>query len=275
VIYLIGDKMAKDYTDVGLNDRLQNITSIPARRGTESFNPPTDFESQVERGAVTTSKMGTIDAKVITSGSMLANRIYGGTLTLGGTANVSGVFSLQDEGGTERISMTKDGMVVNDGSVTIKDSAGSNVIDSKGLVSETSFESGEQEGNPSQGITSGTYVDITGATLTTSNFSRTRKVLVLAKVDSYLSPQNGYYAGELEARIEIDGTLGGGIYHRGFSSEGDSSAVDRLTHSTFDFQDLGAGTHVIKLVGRTNQYGVGNTTGMVGSFRLGYIVLGK
>jgi len=97
VIYLRGDKM-KNYEDIGLNDRLQATNSIPARKGTESFNPLTDFESQVERGVVTRGKLGTLTADLITGGTMSANYITGGTLTL-----ISSGVNLVVESGTLRL----------------------------------------------------------------------------------------------------------------------------------------------------------------------------
>lgn len=53
---------------------------------------------------------GAIVADFITAGTMLANRIKGGTLTLGGSENGNGVFSLLNAAGGEVVHMDKDGI---------------------------------------------------------------------------------------------------------------------------------------------------------------------
>lgn len=53
---------------------------------------------------------GAIVADFITAGTMLANRIKGGTLTLGGAGNGNGVFSLLNAAGSEVVHMNKDGI---------------------------------------------------------------------------------------------------------------------------------------------------------------------
>lgn len=53
---------------------------------------------------------GEIDAQFIKVGTMLANRIQGGTLTMGGWDNTSGVFELRDSNGKLLIKMSKAGL---------------------------------------------------------------------------------------------------------------------------------------------------------------------
>lgn len=53
---------------------------------------------------------GGIVADFITAGTMLANRISGGTLTLGGKNNGSGTFSLKNASGSEIVGMDSDGI---------------------------------------------------------------------------------------------------------------------------------------------------------------------
>ena len=49
------------------------------------------------------------------------NQGTGGTLTLGGTSNGNGLFSLKNAAGTEIVAMDNTGITVNQGSITVKD----------------------------------------------------------------------------------------------------------------------------------------------------------
>lgn len=236
--------MAKDYEDIGLNDRLQSVDSIPARRGTESFNPITGFESQVETGIITGAKVRNISW----------NKGQGGTLVLGGTNNVGGVFSLKDEGGTERISMDKTGMTVNDGSITIKDSSGSNVIDSKGLVSTSSFIFGTQY-VPSQSVSS-------DGTLGTSSqsiiLSRTANVLLMASgmFHSRTAGSSGLLHMEINGTAQTSTTTG-------------SISGEETNWATIKIMQLPAGTHTYLMAAENN-----GSVWYQGFTKL-YLVLGK
>ena len=248
-----------DYTAIGLNDRLQSINS-PLARGT-TFVPVTDFESQVERGAVTRGKMGTITADVITGGTMSASLIGGGTLNLGGTNNQSGVFSLKDEGGTEKITMDKTGMTVNDGKITIKDSAGSSIIDSTGLNSLTTFGNSSSVYMPDlPDITTTSYTDIGSAT---TNIVTSRSANVLLLVGAVGNTTSGVNAGNI--RITLGGTTLTPVMIFG----------NTFTHKFISSVSIaGAGTTAYKLQGivtaGTNPIQFGG-----GYLWMGYLVLGK
>lgn len=60
---------------------------------------------------------GGIVADFVTSGTMYANRIKGGTLTLGGAADGNGVCSVQDANAIECVRIDKDGIAVNKGTI--------------------------------------------------------------------------------------------------------------------------------------------------------------
>jgi len=248
----------KDYSDLNLNNRLQNVNSLAVRRRGESFNPPTDFESQVDRGAVTRGKLGTISADVL----------KGGTLTLGGANNVNGVFSLQDEGGTEKISMDKDGMTVNDGVITIQDSAGSSVIDSSGVVSLTTFPSDSVEQPVEQATSSDTWADISGVSLNIPSLARDTKFLFLWT--ALLYAEDATWA-SVAVRLRVDDTT-----YRPWMilTQGDNPNVDRVDAqlSTFKFLTLGSGTHTVKLQFRKWETGA---YGYADQIILSYIQLGK
>ena len=60
-----------------------------------------------------------INASYIQTGTLSANRIQGGTLTLGGSNNVNGQLSIQDSYGTVIGTWNKDGVNINSGSINI------------------------------------------------------------------------------------------------------------------------------------------------------------
>lgn len=62
---------------------------------------------------------GNLSANYITSGTMSADRIYGGTLTLGGSNNQSGVARINDASGNQVIALNNNGITINKGSVDI------------------------------------------------------------------------------------------------------------------------------------------------------------
>lgn len=76
---------------------------------------------------------GKIAADYILSGTMLANRIKGGVLTLGGTDNINGVFKLLNSSGTEMINMDVEG---------IKLSNGAKLLGADGLLNVFQYSSG-------------------------------------------------------------------------------------------------------------------------------------
>ena len=62
-------------------------------------------------------KTGAIDASLITTGTMLANRILGGTLKLGGKDNGNGVLEVYNASGTKIGAFNKDGIAINSGTI--------------------------------------------------------------------------------------------------------------------------------------------------------------
>lgn len=95
-----------DYDDIGLNSRLQSKDSLLARREAKKFNAVTDFEGDVERGAVTIAKMGTITADLITGGTIDTSLLGAGTINV--AINV-GDGNVKIDGANKRI-------IINDGS---------------------------------------------------------------------------------------------------------------------------------------------------------------
>ena len=72
---------------------------------------PTPWESV----AVAIDLNGNITANAITTGTMVANRISGGTLTLGGLGNTNGVASIRDANGNECVKISNEGIDIKKG----------------------------------------------------------------------------------------------------------------------------------------------------------------
>lgn len=64
---------------------------------------------------------GAFNADFITTGTMLANRIYGGTLTIGGLNNQAGVITVRDSGNTEVGRWNNNGIYLAKGSINFQD----------------------------------------------------------------------------------------------------------------------------------------------------------
>ena len=58
---------------------------------------------------------GSIVADFITTGTMSANRIFGGTLTVGGLANGNGIITVKDASDNTVVIIDKDGVTLSNG----------------------------------------------------------------------------------------------------------------------------------------------------------------
>jgi phage minor structural protein len=74
---------------------------------------------QIAPNAIEPTHIAWLDASLITAGTMLADRIRGGTLELGGTSN--GVLSLKDASGNEKVRGDTTGMTVTDANFFVLD----------------------------------------------------------------------------------------------------------------------------------------------------------
>jgi hypothetical protein len=152
-----------------------------------------------------------------------------------------------------------------------------NIIDSDGLISLNSFENSGVNIGANQPFTDTTWTDVTGSAVTT-NFSRTKVVFTIATITSFLGGVvAGSYAGRVDVQINVDGNLVGAVMsHQGFynDSTGETSSVDVQTGSTFHFDNLGPGTHTIKLQAKIAEAPLNLKATILGG-RIGYIVLGN
>lgn len=173
-----------DYTESGFDQFFQKKL-VP-----ESNISAFDFSSESQDGIVGVNQIGDAaitNAKIqdaaITSAkiqNLTWDKGAGGTLTLGGLQNGNGTFRILDDGNLEKITADKDGIVVNQGSITIKDVNNTSVIDSKGLISTASFRSGQIGVLSGAGTstTSTTNVDINGMTMT--DFAINRQTMIMS-----------------------------------------------------------------------------------------------
>lgn len=209
-----------------------------------------------------------LDASNITAGSLSCNYLSGGTLSLGGTANSNGVFSLKDEGGTEKIAMNKDGLTVYNGQVTIQDAAGSTVIDSGGLNSVNTFQSGQALKTSNQNWVSGTYAYVDGLSATLA-LDRPAQVLIMSSVTGYHYDADGL----LICQLHYNGTAIGPEWIAGAQV---AMAQVSITGATSYIYSAPAGTGTIQVWARQNNSP--GTAVIEASFLnsvLNYVVLGK
>jgi len=255
-----------NYTDKILKDTA--VAPYQSSIAVDSGFEESSFQGvKLADGSVTSAKISSISW----------DKGYGGTLTLGGASNVSGVLSVKDASAVEKVRLDNTGITVNTGKITIKDDADTTMIDSKGLVSTANFDSGSVENTGQRDITSTTMVDVPYTSITTSSFPRTVKVLVIMNVRAslYLPDTDEIQWGEVV--LNVDGT-------NKFSTIFDQTIQDTrmYTSSVFSFDSrdysltgagilsLGSGTHTFKI-----QAKVGGQTLRILSTSVIYVVLGK
>ena len=128
------------YLDIGFNE---NLTREVLPQQSDPFQ--SDFlTEQIDGERIDSEINGNligsgISAKNITSEFMSFNRAKGGTLNLGGFNNLNGIFALKDSEGIDKVTMDKDGIIIDKGSMTVKDQNSKTVIDAQGLVSTNNF----------------------------------------------------------------------------------------------------------------------------------------
>ena len=221
-----------DYTNLGLNSNLQPVNS-PITNNNETRTTAYKFSSQFERNTITS--MNIRDFNFSTG--------RGGTLALGGTVNGDGFLSVDNNSGTEIVRIDNNGIAVNEGSISIKDSNGTTIIDSLGLVNANIFSHTGQRAGPNQSFTTNSFVDVPNSTATLT-LQRGCFVLFLLQCDAYL--------------VESAGNTGNGQIQLWVNSDGQASPVinfnagqDQLqTRVAFFVIYLSSGVNTIKVRGR-------------------------
>ncbi len=210
------------------------------------------------------------------------DKAQGGTLTLGGRNNVSGVLSLRDASGIEKITADNTGITITDGKLTIINSAGSTIIDPAGIVSTANFPSDYVTSAAANTTTSTTAVDLSGSSLAAFTLARSTKVLVLVTV---LCRNDSFVVNGSSLSVIVNDSVAGNIFSSDFTNAWklDSISEDAMAfitgwditshdaHSTFgNIFSFTSGSHVLKLQHKVNGSGMSR----VNYFQLAYAVLG-
>jgi len=175
-----------------------------------------DFDWGNEAGVISTSKirsasignaqLGTAIIGTAQVGTLTFNEISGGTATLGGTLNGNGLVQVLNPAGGTVVQLNSSGLTVTNGSITIQNSGGTNIVDSAGLVSASVFEQDSYySGSQVLGTNTFAYTDVTGSDLSVV-LTRSAVVLVtfFANVKLYATdPFRGYH---IDVAIGINGT---------------------------------------------------------------------
>ena len=215
------------------------------------------FDFNTDRNAIGKSKIKNFN---FSSGS-------GGTLTLGGTANGNGVMLVKDASGSTQVTVNNTGIIVNNGSITLKNTAGSTTFDNAGLVSLSNFitTSATKTGGLNQSISGTSSTTLTDSEMTFV-LSRTTLMLFQANVSCYI------YGGTSDTVLfgQVGMMLGttpfedfviGNDYHTVFST------------SMHRIMSVAAGTHTFKLTGNlVNPSGTPSMT--IYKYRESYVALG-
>jgi hypothetical protein len=161
--------------------------------------------------------------------------------------------------------------------VVLTNTAGSNVVDSSGVVSITNFSSSGTQSLSTFTTTNGTYTPITNVTLN-AVVERTTRTLIMASAHVYGDRSGaGDFEGETDIGIFINDTLvanGGEIKQRASTISGESVA-DMTTLTSYSFVNLSTGTNTISLKMKCVNLGIGNFKAAGNGFTLDYMFIGK
>lgn len=222
------------------------LNSVNRLLGKKDFVDSLTFDQNNDRGAISSIHIKNASIGTAQIGSISFNNIAGGTATLGGTANGNGVLSVRNQSGSEVVLLNSSGITVRNGSITVQDSSGTDIIDSTGLVSTVNFRFGQGTASADQTITAltPTFSDITGGSVTIP-LTRSTNVFLTASVTAR---HNNDGDGIARVRFVYGGTanteIGPNILIRTFGT-GEFNVAQ--THSTAFVQQFAAGTHTVRL----------------------------
>lgn len=224
--------------------------------------------AQLANAVVTNAKINTVSF----------DKATGGTLTLGGSGNVSGVFSLKDSTGAEKIAMDNAGMTINSGKITIKDATETSIIDSTGLISTANFTVASATANPNQTVDDNdTWVDITGLTSLQVGPSRTVNVLVVIGARGWINSDDttSDFANYSYLGLAVDDVIQNYSLVQGANrSSGDDIGTSVFTFSGSYFIQVTSGNHTLKLRAKCTNVAGAQSNFFVQYGSYGYIILG-
>lgn len=256
---------------------------------------PTPLEiSAWERGAIKAVNIGeaTIGSAQIGTASIHSANIAdfsfnsgtGGTLTLGGTNNQSGLMVVKDSGGTNRVNIDNAGVTITDGKLTFVNPAGGTVVDGSGIVSTVSFPSDVVFSNSTNSTTGTVATDLPGSSLTSFVLPRNTKALIntLVNGNNPAFPASTDNSIKISVVDSVDGTLLtfpifatwrlSAIQQDGSQNvTGWSCGLNDQMAQTSIIYNLSAGTHTLGLKYQVMSAG----TAIVDNFEFSYIILGS
>lgn len=254
------------YIDAGFDQFLSKEQQPDALNPLEYDQNYPDFLGEKVQSTISGEFVGTgVNADNITAGFLRFDRAKGGMLQLGGAGNNRGQFALKDDDDNDRITMDKDGMIVRDGAIVVKNADGQSVFDAGGLVSQTNFKTSNNIQVAVNQTISGGLTDVTSSSYTFL-LKRPTNVLFLYAVGMYLTESVGN-TGDGEVDLNIDGANKSQIIFR----SGNTSA---LTLSKYYITGLSAGVHTIKIQGAIN-ISAGSPTLNIVDFTSGFVALGS
>ena len=219
-----------------------------------------DFDAQTDRNVITNAKLRNFSFNAGT----------GGTIVLGGAGNGNGYLNIKNSAGAVIVAADNTGLTVNDGSITIQNSGGTNIIDATGLISSTNFANNFYYDDTNIATTSTSYVDVTGSSL---SFTLSRSTNVLISFYALITTwgNNASYDYATDVAVAIDGTAQSPAATSGWYST--TALVFKKTDSVSCARifTLASGSHTIKLQWRTNS----NVDANMLTRNLNYMVLGS
>jgi hypothetical protein len=247
------------------------LNTRPDSQNSFQFDVNTDRSSvgnvQLRNASISNAKMGTAVIGTAQIGTMTFNEINGGTAILGGTSNGDGVLSVKNQAGSEVVKLDNTGMTVTNGSITIQNSSGSNVIDSRGLVSTNNFLFGNAQAGTSttQSTTSTSFIDVNGGSL---SVVLGRSANVLINYGGNFQRQGLGGDSSMVMRMTLNGTeTGPQVIH--YVYFGNIDDIGAMSHSSSWIAQLPIGTNTLKLQIRTD-----GGTCVLSGYSLNYLVLG-
>lgn len=154
---------------------------------------------------------GTVQAGSLITGIIQSDSVISGDITVGGDGNNKGKISVLDASDTEAILIDKDGIVINDGKITIKNEDETTIIDEQGLISTANFLT-DSAGSVDSGTTSTTstsLVDVPNCIITAFSINRPKMILTALQAEmGFKSTGSGHLIGA-EMYIYIGGEVAG------------------------------------------------------------------
>ncbi len=196
------------------------------------------------------------------------DKAQGGTATLGGLNNVDGVLEINDASSNQIGKWDKDGILINDGKLEIRNDGDVISIDSKGIVSTSNFTITNTNSASLGQTIQGTTADITGSSMTFT-LARAKNTLFIASMNACTVESVGN-SGNAFAYIDIDGSEP--YANRMLWNSGNTFLNNGATFAVKT--DLSVGSHTVKLRGTHGHTSGTGSSFYVYSFTIGYIQFG-